>query len=552
MSKNKTVINLSKPQVKDKIINDRSLRENQRFLTTLISNLPGYVYRCHEENGKWFTQFASDGIYELTGYNPKEFLRDGKMSYGLIVHPDDQRVLSNVVKEAIKQKKPYQITYRIQTAEGKEKWVWEQGRGIFNNEGHLIATEGFITDISEKKKAEEEILKKNAELSTLNKIGNSINKLAEPSEILAIIFSMVGRLFDNNNLYIALYDEKKQEISFPIYTVKGKYVNPENRKLRNGLTEFVIRTKKPLLINNDIEEAFRKLKIEQLGEKSKSIVSVPILLGNKVIGVITLQDYSKENAYEESQIELLTTISSQVAISLENSRLFATLQQELEEKKEAEKRIIASLHEKELLLQEIHHRVKNNLQIMSSLLRLQSSYFKNEKIQNILKESENRIRAMAIIHNKLYRSLNYDKVDFDDYVKTLTQNLYLSFGADASRIDLQINLNGTYLNIDTAIPCGLIINELISNSLKYAFPGDRSGKILVKMNSKGDDVELTVKDDGIGISKDIQLTNTDTLGLKLVQLLTMQMDGQVEIIRLSPGTEFKIKFKELVYKQRTL
>jgi two-component sensor histidine kinase len=159
---------------------------------------------------------------------------------------------------------------------------------------------------------------------------------------------------------------------------------------------------------------------------------------------------------------------------------------------------------------------------------------------------------MAIIHNKLYRSLNYDKVDFDDYVKTLTQNLYLSFGADASRIDLQINLNGTYLNIDTAIPCGLIINELISNSLKYAFPGDRSGKILVKMNSKGDDVELTVKDDGIGISKDIQLTNTDTLGLKLVQLLTMQMDGQVEIIRLSPGTEFKIKFKELVYKQRTL
>ena len=111
MAKNKTVINPSKPPVKDKIINEGSLRENQRFLTTLISNLPGYVYRCHEENGKWFTQFASDGIYNLTGYNPEDFLRDGKMSYGLIVHPDDQRVLSNVVKDAIKERRPYQITY---------------------------------------------------------------------------------------------------------------------------------------------------------------------------------------------------------------------------------------------------------------------------------------------------------------------------------------------------------------------------------------------------------------------------------------------------------
>lgn len=551
MSKSKTFINPSKPPVKDKIINDGSLRENQRFLTTLISNLPGYVYRCHEESGKWFTQFASDGIYELTGYNPEDFLRDGKMSYGLIVHPDDQKIVSNVVKNAIKERKPYQITYRIQTSEGNEKWVWEQGRGIFNKEGRLIATEGFITDISEKKKAEEEILKKNAELSTLNKIGNSINKLAEPSEILALIFSMVGRLFDNNNLYIALYDEKKQEISFPIYTVKGEYVYLKNRKLRKGLTEYVLKTKKPLLINNNIEESFKKLKIEQLGEKSKSLVSVPILLSNRVIGVITLQDYNKEYAYEESQVELLTTIASQVAISLENSRLFATLQQELEEKKEAEKRIIASLHEKELLLQEIHHRVKNNLQIMSSLLRLQSTYFKNPEIQHIFKESENRIRAMAIIHNKLYRSLNYDRVDFADYVGTLIQNLYLSYGADTSKIVLQVNLNDIHLNIDTAIPCGLIINELISNSLKYAFPGNKNGTITIEMNLNGNEAELSVRDNGIGISKDIDPMKTDTLGLKLVQLLTLQMDGSVEVVNSSPGTEFKIKFKELVYKQRT-
>ena len=112
-------------------------------------------------------------------------------------------------------------------------------------------------------------------------------------------------------------------------------------------------------------------------------------------------------------------------------------------------------------------------------------------------------------------------------------------------------MNGTFLNIDTAIPCGLIINELISNSLKYAFPKNRNGSILIEMIVKGDDVELTVKDDGIGISKDINIMKTETLGLKLVQLLAMQMDGQVELVKPSKGTEFKIRFKELVYKQRT-
>ncbi len=534
----------------DHLMNEESLRESQRFLSTLISNLPGYVYRCHEENGKWYTQFASEGIYELTGYHSKDFLKDGTMSFGWLLHPDDQKALSNIVKEAIRHKKPYQITYRITTAAGKLKWVWEQGRAIFSEKGALIATEGFITDITEKKLAEEELLKKNTELATLNRIGNSINKLAEPSEILALIFTMTGRLFDNNNMYIAQYDEKSQEISFPIFTVKGKHIKLENRPFGNGLTEYMIKNKGPLLINSDIEEKFSEMKIEQLGEKSKSLLSVPILLGQKVIGVITLQDYNNENAFDESQIELLTTIASQAAIALENSYLFATLQQELDEKKEAEKRITASLQEKELLLQEIHHRVKNNLQIMSSLLRLQASHFRDQNIQHIFKESENRIKAMAIIHNKLYASSDYEKVDFADYIKTLTQNLYLSYGADPSSIRLEIDVKDVFLNIDTAIPCGLIINELVSNSLKYAFPNNKDGSIKLQMNFEENDLILDVKDNGVGIDKSIDITSSDTLGLKLVQLLTSQMDGKVEI-KNTVGTEFKIVFKELNYKKRT-
>jgi len=551
MEKENDKVNLvSDSRSKEKILSDESLRESQRFLSTLISNLPGYVYRCHAEEGEWYTQFASEGIYELTGYHAWAFLKGGQMSYSFLVHPEDLGLVQNEVKEALKNNRAYQITYRIRTAEEKLKWVWEQGRGIYSDDGTLTATEGFITDITEKKLVEEEILKRNQELATLNQIGQSINKLADPSEILSLIFTMTGRLFDNNNLYIALYYEAKNEISFPIYTIDGQNIPTSSRKAGKGLTEYVIRTSMPLIINSDIAKTFEKLGIDKMGQKSRSLMAAPMMLGEKVIGVIAIQDYKKENAFNESQLELLMTIASQAVIALENSRLFVTLQRELEEKKQAEIQIKASLQEKEILLQEIHHRVKNNLQIMSSLLRIQASHAKNKEVQHMFKESENRIRAMSIIHNKLYNSDNYDKIDFTDYIKTLTNSLFISYGVNSERVSLNINLNNTLLNIDTIIPCGLIINELISNSLKYAFPNRRNGSITIKLSHVDDVLTLIVKDDGVGFKQKIDINSTDTLGIKLVQLLSSQMDGKVEICS-KEGTEFKIIFKEIQYKDRT-
>jgi two-component sensor histidine kinase len=271
-----------------------------------------------------------------------------------------------------------------------------------------------------------------------------------------------------------------------------------------------------------------------------------------VLGVITLQDYHNEKKYNKSQLELLMTIASQAAIALENSYLFGALQQELEDKKETEIKIKASLREKELLLQEVHHRVKNNLQIMSSLLRLQSSHIKNPDVQKIFLESENRIKAMAIVHNKLYNAKNYEKINFNDYVKTLTNNLFLSYGVNANQIRLNLVLGNIELNIDTAIPCGLIINELISNSLKYAFPNARKGCIEVSLTYENntDMLVLTVKDDGEGFKSGTIPLKGETLGMKLVQLLTAQLDGKL-VTNLESGSEFKIIFKEIKYKSRT-
>lgn len=213
-----------------------------------------------------------------------------------------------------------------------------------------------------------------------------------------------------------------------------------------------------------------------------------------------------------------------------------------------------SLKEKEMLLREIHHRVKNNMQVMSSLLRLQTRNVTDEKTLEMAKESQNRIKVMALIHEKLYRSKDFANVEFNDYIKDLVNDLFLSYKVSSSDIKLTMNIDTISLGIDTAIPCGLIINELVSNSLKYAFPKGKDGEIRISLQRIADVTsgmfELIVSDNGVGISPELDLKKTESLGLRLItNLAENQLQGNVEINR-EQGTKFQIRFKEAQYKQR--
>ncbi len=456
--------------------------------------------------------------------------------YSSLVHIDDRNIQAKIVLEAIREQKPYQITYRIITAEGKLKWVWEQGRGVYSNDGTLVATEGFITDITEKKQIEEELIKRNNELSTLNQIVQSLGTLAKPMEIINIIHSAIGKLFDSGNLYIAVYDNDKKIIDFPLYKIKNRPVSVKPHKFDNGIVEFVIRNKVPLLINSDLINNLLKRGIDTSEIKSKSILSAPILAGDGVLGVITLQDYENDCSYKESQKEILTTIASQAGVALQNARLYDEVKK--------------SLGEKETLLQEVHHRVKNNLQIMSSLVKLQSHHITDTKTLEILRESENRIRSMAIVHNKLYSTKDYEKIDFGDYVRSLTESFYTTYGMRLNKIGIRIDIDNIILNIDTAIPCGLIINELVSNSIKYAYPDHKEGNIKISMQLNDDkSYTLVVSDTGIGLPAGFNVNTAKTLGIELVTLLTNQLNGKLYICN-NNGAEFKIIFEESVYKSR--
>jgi len=206
------------------------------------------------------------------------------------------------------------------------------------------------------------------------------------------------------------------------------------------------------------------------------------------------------------------------------------LQMEIGQRRCAEERINESLKEKEALLNEIHHRVKNNLQIVSSLLALQMSRCEDERIVGVLKDSQNRVRSMALIHEQLYRSDDLSRIDFSQYVEALANELVRSYSEAALSISINVNVEKVFLDVKTAIPCSLIINELVSNCLKHAFPGRAEGMIAIELRSvPGDRFALVVTDEGQGLPEDFDPRTTSSLGVRLItNLAQLQLHGSIE------------------------
>lgn len=231
-------------------------------------------------------------------------------------------------------------------------------------------------------------------------------------------------------------------------------------------------------------------------------------------------------------------------------RKTAELRRELFERQMAEKELLASdqklrqsLSEKEALLKEIHHRVKNNLQIVSSLLYLQEDAMQDPKGVEILRESQNRVKSMALIHEQLYGTDNLAKIDFGRYVHSLTANLFDAYGIDPACLRLNIKADDISLGVDMAVPCGLIVNELVSNAIKHAFPKGVQGtiEIIIRMVSTRQ-MEIVVADDGVGLATRPPGTDSRSLGLRLIDTLTHQLDGKLNV-ETDRGTQFSITIK---------
>lgn len=280
----------------------------------------------------------------------------------------------------------------------------------------------------------------------------------------------------------------------------------------------------------------------------KTILLLPMIFQNDVLGTIEVFDTETERIFTDREISLAQLLANQAATALANARLYRQAQTELIERKKANEKIAASLREKEILLKEIHHRVKNNLQVISSLLYLQSRHVEEPTVLQVLQESRTRVQTMAMIHEKLYQTEDLAEIDFAEYLRSLTRELVFSYRQTAQQVEITIEGGDVRLDINTAVPCGLIVNELVSNALKHAFPpekasadGDAANEIKISLKRQQDEITLCVRDNGVGIPEDVGVKKSDSLGMQLVTMLARQIHGTVTIER-DNGTAFAIVF----------
>lgn len=270
----------------------------------LLDNLPGIVYRC-QNKPDWTMEFISEGCFELIGYPVADLLHNAKISYKDIIIPEDRDLVWEKVQKGVRSKQSYTAEYRIITSDGKIKWVWEKGKAVFNPEGEVRYLEGFINDITEQKHSE--LLQ-----HVVFEISNATLTASSLDELYTILHHELTHIIDVQNFYIALYDEGSNTISLPYHVdFKDKFTSLPAGK---SLTGYVIRTKKPLLVTQEeIAKLHSKGEIDIVGTPAKVWLGVPMLVNEKVFGVMAVQSYTDENQYTEKELELLSIIAGQVS-----------------------------------------------------------------------------------------------------------------------------------------------------------------------------------------------------------------------------------------------
>jgi two-component sensor histidine kinase len=298
--------------------------------------------------------------------------------------------------------------------------------------------------------------------------------------------------------------------------------------LGTGLIGHVIKTGLPLIVPADGQKVSALSLLPQeydtfLEKYSFSgIISLPVLLNKKIIGTISLLRNNLDGSFNNDEQDYLQKIANLLGTIIKNSR---------------------TNKDRELMLREMHHRIKNNLQVISSLLSMQSDYVKNEEAHKMFVNSLNRIRSMSMIYENLQQDGNFSGVDIDRYLRDLVTYLFRSYTINSNQVKVDLNVGLTSLPVDVSITCGLLINEIVSNSLKYAFPDGRSGNITLSLELLSNQNKLIVSDDGVGIPENLNLENSHSFGFLLVNTLVDQLNGSIELIR-TKGVKFIVKFPD--------
>lgn len=461
---------------------EKQLLKSEKKYKELFDNLSDAIIVLDKNNDFEDYNNAAIDLFELDPlkkYNIEDFL------------PKDTRKRVDIKRKELRREgKVSNFEINIITANGNDKVVEISSKAFFKD-GNYNGSRDIIRDVSERRKYQIDLTNKQYQLQSVfeNSSNFLIWSLSENFELLSI----------NKELKDLIRYSFKRDID-----IGSNFIDA----IQPGV--------KPHLIDKTIE--YYQKAVDGTSQEFEAPLITPF--------------------GEEIWIE---TFLSPIKVVGKNKYDLACLAIDITDKKKAEKELLESLKEKEILLKEVHHRVKNNLQVISSILNLQSSYVKDENTLTILRESQNRIKSMSFIHESLYQNKDFSNVNFSAYLKKLVKNLVQSYQLENNNILLNLDLQSISLNLDQSIPCGLIVNELVSNAIKYAYPLNVKGLLSIELKEVNSIISVIVADNGVGLPEGFSIQETQTLGLQLVDSLVHQLDAELKV-DVKKGTKYTITF----------
>lgn len=448
--------------------------------------------------------------------------------------PEDARnVMQYEIERAIQTKEPYEARFRIYNTDGELRWIQARGTVVFDDDDEPSRIIGVQTDITEQKRVDRA-------LDVIRRCRQVILRAEDETELFENITGELVETIGYEFAWIGLARETPEKVVEPVAASEKGHdylrdldVRWDRSKRGMGATGRAVRSGQPRAAKNiRDDDRYEPWRQSLLRHGFESSLSVPFELGDGELGSLNLYA-SDPQAFADEEIEWLSQLAEDIGFRIRGLRT----QEELE-------RTALSLEEKETLLQEIHHRVKNNMQIISSIISLHDRHADEKSTDRIMEECQNRIQSMAMVHDMLYQSNNLAELSFDDYVRELVNSVLRYNHIPRRTVDLTLDVEGDLeISLSQAVPCGLILNELVSNACEHAFDTDRENRLIVELKEREEGLILRVKDNGPGFPEGMSLRETDSVGFDIVRALgNYELDGSLDFYS-EPMTTVELTFQ---------
>lgn len=528
------------------------LQRREHHFRTLVEQVPAIIY-LSALDALGSTLYISPRIEAMLGYTAAEWIADPQLFWSSL-HPDDVESVQAAYQHQRATGQPMHREYRQIRRDGRVVWVSEDSTVVFDAHGNPQAAQGAVFDITQRRRAEDR-------LRLAHAIVEASHTHAAPASMLAAVAAEVHNATGWESVAIRLQDDHGDmpfvaQVGFPSELSRLACTRADQigcgicRALVTGQAEQIPGSITPRGswrvddIANFLDRLpeLARIKLGALCARSgfTSVALVPLRQGGRAIGLIHLADRRVRIAPDDD-VRMVEEVADHVCTAVQRVQ--------------AEAQLRAALAEQEALLREVHHRVKNNFASVMALVELQRDLLADEGAANMLTDLSARIRSMAIVHELLYQSESLREIDLHEYLHVLVSRLPAIFSAGAA-VKFRIEASGVRIGLDHAVPCGLIINELVTNALKYAFPqgkprpGVDSCEIAITATWDGAAYTLTVADNGVGLPPDQDWATSKTLGLRLVKMLAQhQLHGQMDVEH-SGGTTFRLRFAPLPPRRR--